>query len=155
MVPALNNIERPELPVSDLPERPRAYLVLNLSDLFRMSNPPPSPIPPIPSRFSLLLIYRYLRSLRSLRSNKNKGLEMSDLPSDLSDNQEISMTGIHENSITEALSTMPIDRYDRLEGFSQLDLLRRLHLLGDMATVLLRAGWRLEGKQWFPPRSAR
>jgi hypothetical protein len=64
------------------------------------------------------------------------------------------MTGIHENSIEQALTRMPIDQDDRKEGFSQLDILRQLHILDDLTTVLLREGWRLEGMQWFPPRSA-
>lgn len=65
------------------------------------------------------------------------------------------MSGIHESNITKLLNEMPIDRDDRVEGLSQLDLLQRFHLLEDMKTVLFRSGWRLEGKQWFPPRSPR
>lgn len=65
------------------------------------------------------------------------------------------MTGLHESSLTQALATLAVDRDDEREGFSQLDLLRQLHILDDLTAVLKKAGWRSEGKQWFPPRRMR
>jgi hypothetical protein len=56
MVPIVRNLdERPEQPVSDLPERPRAYSILDLSNLNDFT-PPFLCIPPV-SLFSSPFLY--------------------------------------------------------------------------------------------------
>lgn len=82
MVSTAKRIRATRATLSYLPERPRAYLVLGLSDL--------SYLPPVSYKDSrsfispLSLLFKCLKCLRSLKDSNSRGLEPSYLSSYLS-----------------------------------------------------------------------